>query len=51
MKGELSQGSGPRQIEGTANGTQAGTTPADGQAAQATQPAQPAEQPQAGDGT
>jgi phage shock protein A len=54
MKGELSQGSGPKQIEGTANGTQAGTTSADGQAAQATQPAppaQPAEQPQAGDGT
>jgi phage shock protein A len=54
MKGELSQGSGPRQIEGTANGTQAGTTSADGQAAQAAQPAQPvqpAEQPQAGDGT
>jgi phage shock protein A len=54
MKGELGQGSAPRQIEGAANGTQAGTTSADGQAAQATQPAQPAapaEQPQAGDGT
>jgi hypothetical protein len=54
MKGELGQGSAPRQIEGAANGTQAGTTSADGQAAQAAQPAQPAapaEQPQAGDGT
>jgi phage shock protein A len=51
MKGELGQGSAPRQIEGTANGTQAGTASADGQAAQATPPAQPAEQPQAGDGT
>jgi phage shock protein A len=54
MKGELGQGSAPRQIEGTANGTQAGAASADGQAAQATQPAQPAapaEQPQAGDGT
>jgi len=54
MKGELGQGSAPRQIEGAANGTQAGTASADGQAAQATPPAQPAapaEQPQAGDGT
>ena len=57
MKGELSQGSAPRQIEGAANGTQAGTASADGQAAQTAQPTQPAqpaapaEQPQAGDGT
>jgi phage shock protein A len=54
MKGELGQGSAPRQIEGAANGTQAGTASADGPAVQATQPAppvQPAEQPQAGDGT
>src|ERR1700727_596128 len=41
MKGELGQGSAPRQIEGAANGTQAGTTSADGQAAQAAQPVQP----------
>jgi phage shock protein A len=54
MKGELGQGAAPRQIEGTANGTQAGAASADGQtteAAQPPQPAAPAEQPQAGDGT
>ncbi len=59
MKGELGQGTAPRQIEGTANGADAspsGATRAasDGQAAQAVPPAQPAqsaEQPQAGDGT
>jgi phage shock protein A len=55
MKGELGQGSAPRQIEGTANGdaTAAGAASAasDGQAAQAVPPAQPADQPQAGDGT
>src|SRR6202050_992172 len=54
MKGELGQGGAPRQIEGTANGTQAGAASADGQAtqpAQPVQPVQPAEQPQAGDGT
>src|SRR5580693_1217350 len=54
LKGELAPPSAPRQIEGAANGTQAGTATADGQAAQATPPAQPAapaEQPQAGDVT
>jgi phage shock protein A len=51
MKGELGQGSGPRQIEGTANGTQAATTSTDGQATQVPPATQPAEQPQAGDGT
>jgi phage shock protein A len=59
MKGELGQGSAPRQIEGTANGadaTAAGAARAagDGQAPQAVppaEPAQPADQPQAGDGT
>jgi phage shock protein A len=51
MKGELGQGSAPRQIEGTANGTQAGSVSADGQATQAPPAAQSAEQPQAGDGT
>ncbi len=52
LKGELGQGSAPRQIEGAAgaaNGTAAGTAEAaaDGQPAQA---AQPADQPQVGDG-
>jgi phage shock protein A len=55
MKGELGQGSAPRQIEGTANGDAAAAGAAsaasDGQAAQAVPPAQPADQPQAGDGT
>jgi phage shock protein A len=51
MKGELTQGSGPRQIEANAastDGAAPGTTAAsDGQAA----PAAPPAQPQAGDGT
>ena len=54
MKGELGQGGGaPRQIEGTANGTDAAAAGAagDGQTAQAMPPVQPADQPQAGDGT
>ena len=57
LKGELSQGSAPREIEGTANGSGAaaaagtGSAAIDSQAAPAAQPAQPAEQPQAGDGT
>jgi phage shock protein A len=55
MKGELGQGSAPRQIEGTANGADGAAAGAagaasDGQAAQAVPPAQPADQPQAGDG-
>jgi phage shock protein A len=56
LKGELGQGSAPRQIEGVANntgGTAAGAG-SDGQAAQAIPPAQPAQsadQPQAGEGT
>ena len=56
MKGELSQGSAPREIEGAANGdgaaaAGAGNAASDAQPAPAAQPAQPAEQPQAGDGT
>ncbi len=54
MKGELGQGGGaPRQIEGTANGTDAAAAGAasDGQTAQAMPPVQSADQPQAGDGT
>jgi phage shock protein A len=56
MKGELGQGGAPRQIEGTANGTDAAAAGAasaasDGQTAQAMPPVQSADQPQAGDGT
>jgi phage shock protein A len=49
LKGELGQGSAPRQIEGAADGAAAGTaaSAADGRPAQAS----PADQPQAGDGT
>jgi phage shock protein A len=56
LKGEIGQGSAPRQIEGAANntgGTAAGAA-TDGQAAQAIPPAQPtqsADQPQAEEGT
>jgi phage shock protein A len=56
LKGEIGQGSAPRQIEGAANntgGTAAGAA-TDGQAAQAIPPAQPAQsadQPQAEEGT
>jgi phage shock protein A len=46
LKGELSQGEAPREIEGSADGGAA----SQGQA-QATRPAQPADQPQAGDGS
>jgi phage shock protein A len=45
LKGELSQGEAPREIEGSAGGA------AQGQPAQAAQPGQPADQPQAGDGS
>jgi phage shock protein A len=51
LKGELGQGEAPRQIEGAANN--AGGAAGDGQAAQVIPPAQPAqsaEQPQAGEG-
>jgi phage shock protein A len=49
LKGELGQGSAPKQIEGTANSTDGSVN--GGQATQPAPPAQPAEQPQAGDGT
>jgi phage shock protein A len=52
LKGEIGQGSAPRQIEGAANN--AGGAAGDGQAAQVVPPAQPAQsadQPQAGEGT
>jgi phage shock protein A len=51
LKGELGQGAAPRQIEGAANNADGAA--GDGQAAQAVPPAQPAqsaEQPQAGEG-
>jgi phage shock protein A len=52
LKGEIGQGSAPREIEGAANN--AGAAAGDGQAAQVIPPAQPAQsadQPQAGEGT
>jgi phage shock protein A len=51
LKGELGQGSAPRQIEANSSGGAAAGPASDGQAAQAPPPAQPADQPQAGEGT
>jgi phage shock protein A len=50
LKGELGQGSAPKEIEG-AGSDGAAAAASDGQAAQPAPSAQPAEQPQAGDGT